>query len=147
MKKLLILIAFSFFTLTGCGILEEANNSLTYVDEMTDYLNEAEQFANDLPGLMENAASDSSAIPELETRLVDMKNEIKEINDLTPPKLANDIHQKVEGYNQQALEGIDRAIVEIDKGEVQISDLKNLEIVNTFNQLQEIKGNLENLGQ
>ncbi|MGG3916322.1 DUF6376 family protein [Rossellomorea vietnamensis] len=147
MKKLLILISFSFFTLTGCGILEEANNSLTYVDEMTDYLNEAEQFANDLPGLMENAAADSSAIPELETRLVDMKNEIKEINDVNPPKLADDIHQKVEGYNQQALEGIDQALVEIDKGEVQISELKNLEIVNTFNQLQDIKGNLENLGQ
>ncbi|UXH45039.1 DUF6376 family protein [Rossellomorea vietnamensis] len=147
MKKLLILISFSFFTLTGCGILEEANNSLTYVDEMTDYLNEAEQFANDLPGLMESAASDSSAIPELETRLVDMKNEIKEINDVNPPKLADDIHQKVEEYNQQALEGIDRALVEIDKGEVQISELKNLEIVNTFNQLQDIKGNLENLGQ
>ncbi|MCC5802487.1 DUF6376 family protein [Rossellomorea vietnamensis] len=147
MKKLLILISFSFITLTGCGILEEANNSLTYVDEMTDYLNEAEQFANDLPALMENAAADSSSIPELETRLIDMKNEIKEINDLNPPKLADDIHQKVEGYNKQALEGIDRALVEIDKGEVQISELKNLEIVNTFNQLQDIKGNLENLGQ
>ncbi|PFA67030.1 hypothetical protein CN378_11635 [Bacillus sp. AFS015802] len=147
MKKLLMLIACSFFTLTGCGILEEANNSLTYVDEMTDYLNEAEQFVNDLPGLMENAAADSSAIPKLETRLVDMKNEIKEINELTPPKLAEDIHKNVEGYNQEALEGIDRALVEIDKGEVQMSELKNLEIVNTFNQLQEIKGNLENLGQ
>ncbi|WP_201715749.1 DUF6376 family protein [Rossellomorea arthrocnemi] len=147
MKKLLILIAFSFITLTGCGILEEANNSLTYVDEMTDYLNEAEQFANDLPGLMEKAAADSSSIPELETRLVDMKNEIKEVNELTPPKMAGDIHQKVEGYNQQALDGINQALVEIDKGEVKISELQNLEIVNTFKQLQDIRENLENLGQ
>ncbi|RBP07959.1 DUF6376 family protein [Rossellomorea aquimaris] len=145
MKKLIIL--FSFFMLTGCGILEEANNSLTYVEEMTDYLNEAEQFANDFPGLVENAAADSSNIPALETRLKDMKTEIQEINDLTPPQLAESIHKKVEGYNDQALEGIDRALVEIDKGEVQISELQNLEIVNTFNQLQEIKGNLENLGQ
>jgi len=144
-KKLIIL--FSFFMLTGCGILEEANNSLTYVEEMTDYLNEAEQFANDFPGLVENAAADSSNIPALETRLKDMKTEIQEINDLTPPQLAESIHNKVEGYNEQALEGIDRALVEIDKGEVQISELQNLEIVNTFNQLQEIKGNLENLGQ
>ncbi|MFI8574271.1 DUF6376 family protein [Rossellomorea aquimaris] len=145
MKKLIIL--FSFFMLTGCGILEEANNSLTYVEEMTDYLNEAEQFANDFPGLVENAAADSSNIPALETRLKDMKTEIQEINDLTPPQLAESIHKKVEGYNEQALERIDRALVEIDKGEVQISELQNLEIVNTFNQLQEIKGNLENLGQ
>ncbi|MHA7138995.1 DUF6376 family protein [Rossellomorea arthrocnemi] len=145
MKKLIIL--FSFFMLTGCGILEEANNSLTYVEEMTDYLNEAEQFANDFPGLVENAAADSSNIPVLETRLKDMKTEIQEINDLTPPQLAESIHKKVEGYNEQALEGINRALVEIDKGEVQISELQNLEIVNTFNQLQEIKGNLENLGQ
>ncbi|MGF3102968.1 DUF6376 family protein [Rossellomorea sp. DUT-2] len=145
MKKLIILL--SFFMLTGCGILEEANNSLTYVEEMTDYLNEAEQFANDFPGLVENAAADSSNIPALETRLKDMKTEIQEINDLTPPQLAESIHKKVEGYNEQALEGIDRALVEIDKGEVQISELQNLEIVNTFNQLQEIKGNLENLGQ
>lgn len=145
MKKFFILI--SFFMLAGCGILEEANNSLTYVEEMTDYLNEAEQFANDFPGLVENASADPSTIPALETRLKDMKTEIQEINDLTPPQLAENIHKKVEGYNEQALEGIDRALVEIDKGEVQISELQNLEIVNTFNQLQEIKGNLENLGQ
>ncbi|MDT9024223.1 MULTISPECIES: DUF6376 family protein [Rossellomorea] len=145
MKKFIILI--SFFMLAGCGILEEANNSLTYVEEMTDYLNEAEQFANDFPGLVENAAADPSTVPALETRLKDMKTEIQEINDLTPPQLAENIHKKVEGYNEQALEGIDRALVEIDKGEVHISELQNLEIVNTFNQLQEIKGNLENLGQ
>jgi soluble cytochrome b562 len=144
-KKFIILI--SFFMLAGCGILEEANNSLTYVEEMTDYLNEAEQFANDFPGLVENAAADPSTVPALETRLKDMKTEIQEINDLTPPQLAENIHKKVEGYNEQALEGIDRALVEIDKGEVHISELQNLEIVNTFNQLQEIKGNLENLGQ
>ncbi|MGD6847994.1 DUF6376 family protein [Rossellomorea aquimaris] len=145
MKKFIILI--SFFMLAGCGILEEASNSLTYVEEMTDYLNEAEQFANDFPGLVENAAADPSTVPALETRLKDMKTEIQEINDLTPPQLAENIHKKVEGYNEQALEGIDRALVEIDKGEVHISELQNLEIVNTFNQLQEIKGNLENLGQ
>ncbi|WP_374053835.1 DUF6376 family protein [Rossellomorea sp. FM04394] len=145
MKK--ILIIFSFFMLAGCGILEEANNSLTYVEEMTDYLNEAEQFANDFPGLVENAAADPSTIPTLEARLKDMKTEIQEINDLTPPQVADNIHQKVEEYNGQALEGIDRALVEIDRGEVQISELKNLEIVNTFNQLQDIKGNLESLGQ
>jgi soluble cytochrome b562 len=144
-KKFIILI--SFFMLAGCGILEEANNSLTYVEEMTDYLNEADQFANDFPGLVENAAADPSTVPALETRLKDMKTEIQEINDLTPPQLAENIHKKVEGYNEQALEGIDRALVEIDKGEVHISELQNLEIVNTFNQLQEIKGNLENLGQ
>jgi soluble cytochrome b562 len=144
-KKFIILIG--FFMLAGCGILEEANNSLTYVEEMTDYLNEAEQFANDFPGLVENAAADPSTVPALETRLKDMKTEIQEINDLTPPQLAENIHKKVEGYNEQALEGIDRALVEIDKGEVHISELQNLEIVNTFNQLQEIKRNLENLGQ
>lgn len=145
MKKSIIL--FSFFMLAGCGILEEANNSLTYVEEMTDYLNEAEQFANDFPGLVEKAAADPSTIPALETRLKDIKTEIQEINDLTPPQLAENIHKKVEGYNEQALEGIDQALVEINNGEVQISELQNLEIVNTFNQLQEIKGNLENLGQ
>ncbi|WP_226674638.1 DUF6376 family protein [Rossellomorea aquimaris] len=147
MKKILILIAFSFMSLTGCGILEEANNSLTYVDEMTDYLNEADQFANDLPALIEKAATDSSNIPELKTRLMDMKDEINEVNELNPPKLAEDIHQKVEGYNQQAMEGINRALDEINKGEIQVSELQNLEIVNTFEQFQDIKGNLENLGQ
>ncbi|MBW3114562.1 MULTISPECIES: DUF6376 family protein [Bacillaceae] len=147
MKKLLILIAFSFMSLTGCGILEEANNSLTYVDEMTDYLNEADQFANDLPALIEKAATDSSNIPELKTRLLDMKDEINEVNELNPPKLAKDIHQKVEVYNQQGMEGINRALAEINKGEIQLSELQNLEIVNTFEQLQDIKGNLENLGQ
>ncbi|UII58334.1 DUF6376 family protein (plasmid) [Cytobacillus spongiae] len=142
-----IIIAFSFLMLTGCGILEEANNSLTYVEEMTEYLNEAEQFTNDFQGLVEDAAADPSAIDTLESRLKEMKTEIQEINDLTPPQLADNLHQQVLEYNGRALEGIDRALVEIDKGEGQISELKDLEIVNTFNQLQDLKSNLESLKQ
>jgi TolA-binding protein len=146
MKKF-ILVLLSLSLLTGCGLLEEANNSLTYVEEMTDYLNEAEQFANDFPALVENASADSSALPELEGRLNDMKAEIEEINNLTPPSMAEDIHAKVTDYNNKALQGIEQAQTQIDKGEVSLSELQSLEVVKTFNQLQEIKGNLENLGQ
>jgi hypothetical protein len=146
MKKFIILIL-SLFLLSGCGILEEANNSLTYVEEMTEYLNKAEQFANDFPALVENAAADSSAIPQLEDRLNAMKSEIEKINELTPPSLAEDLHTKVEEYNNKALNGIEQAQAQVDKGEIQLNELQNLEIVQTFNQLQEIKGNLENLGQ
>ncbi|WP_175989327.1 DUF6376 family protein [Bacillus sp. Marseille-Q1617] len=146
MKKFILLLL-SVFLLTGCGLLQEANNSLTYVEEMTDYLNEAEQFAHDFPALVEEASADQAAIPRLQERLNEMKTEIEEINDLTPPSLAEDIHTKVEGYNNKALKGIEEAQAQIDKGEVQLSELQNLEIVQTFNQLQEIKGNLENLGQ
>ncbi|OIU71936.1 DUF6376 family protein [Rossellomorea aquimaris] len=146
MKKF-ILVLLSLSLLTGCGLLEEANNSLTYVEEMTDYLNEAEQFANDFPALVENASANSSALPELEGRLNDMKSEIEEINNLTPPSMAEDIHAKVTDYNNKALQGIEQAQTQIDKGEVSLSELQSLEVVKTFNQLQEIKGNLENLGQ
>ncbi|MGR3764374.1 DUF6376 family protein [Rossellomorea sp. NS-SX7] len=146
MKKIILLLS-SILLLTGCGLLEEANNSLTYVEEMTDYLNEAEQFANDFPTLVEEASADQSAIPKLQDRLNEMKTEIEEINNLTPPSLAEDLHTKVEEYNNKALQGIEQAQTQIDKGEVQLSELQDLEIVQTFNQLQEIKGNLENLGQ
>jgi Family of unknown function (DUF6376) len=146
MKKFMFVLL-SLSLLTGCGLLEEANNSLTYVEEMTDYLNEAEQFANDFPSLVENASADSSAIPELEGRLDDMKSEIEDINNLNPPSIAEDLHAKVTDYNNKALQGIEQAQAQIDKGEVSLNELQNLEIVNTFNQLQEIKGNLENLGQ
>lgn len=146
MKKIILLLS-SLLLLTGCGLLEEANNSLTYVEEMTDYLNEAEQFANDFPTLVEEASADQSAIPKLQDRLNEMKTEIEEINNLTPPSLAEDLHAKVEDYNKKALQGIEQAQTQIDKGEVQLGELQNLEIVQTFNQLQEIKGNLENLGQ
>jgi Family of unknown function (DUF6376) len=146
MKKFILLIL-SLSLLTGCGLLEEANNSLTYVEEMTDYLNEAEQFANDFPALVENASADSSAIPELEGRLNDMKSEIEEINDLTPPSLAEDLHATVMDNNTKALQGIEQAQAQIDKGEVSLNELQKLEIIKTLNQLQGIKGNLESLGQ
>ena len=60
--------------------------------------------------------------------------------------MARDLHQKVEGYNKQVLEGIKRALVEIDKREVRISELKTSNI-HTFHQPQEIKGNLVKPGQ
>jgi Family of unknown function (DUF6376) len=146
MKKFILLIL-SLSLLTGCGLLEEANNSLTYAEEMTDYLNEAEQFANDFPALVENASADNSALPELERRLNDMKSEIEDINNLTSPSIAEDLHERVIDYNNKALQGIDEAQSQIDRGEVSLSELQNLEIVKTFDQLQDIKGNLENLGQ
>ena len=121
-------------SLTGCGFLEEANYSLTS-DKMTDYLSEAEPFSNDFPTLVENASQDPSAIPPLKKRLKEMIVEVQEINSLTPPKLAEDLHQKVEGYNDKALAGIERVLVELEKREVQISELQNLEVVKTFNQL------------
>ncbi|XXM72644.1 DUF6376 family protein [Lysinibacillus sphaericus] len=146
MKKFIIVLL-CLSLLTGCGLLEEANNSLTYAEEMTDYLNEAEQFAKEFPALVENASADSSALPELEGRLNDMKSEIEEINGLTPPSIAEDLHAKVTDYNDKALQGIEQAQAQIEKGEVSLSEFQNLEVVKTFNQLQEIKGNLENLGQ
>jgi Family of unknown function (DUF6376) len=144
MKKLIILLAIVF--LSGCGLLDKANSTLQYVNEMTDYINEADQFANDIPQLVDEAAQNPENVQALEDRLLSMKTEIEEVNELEPPGVAEDLHNKVLGYNDQALEGINLALDQIENGTIDPSFLKNSELLTTIDEIREIKSNLENLG-
>ncbi|GAA0328175.1 DUF6376 family protein [Bacillus carboniphilus] len=146
MKKWFGLVAL-LFLLSGCSLIEGVNNTLEYVNEATDYINEASQFAGEVPALAEQAVSDPAAREQLVQQLEEMKEEIGEFNQLEPPGIAKDIHQKIEEYNTTIQTTIDQSLEKINEGQYKLEELlSNSPLIQTIENLQNTLNQLEQLG-
>lgn len=135
MKKLIIsLIMITTLTLSGCSFLEEANNSLNYATETTEYINELSTFAEEAPNLEG---------PELKSRLESLKGTIKDFMEIEPPSLAEDIHKELENKSQVLLDATNKILKD---GEVKIEQLKQSEVYKTIDKITKLKNQIEDLG-
>ncbi|ADH06550.1 MULTISPECIES: DUF6376 family protein [Bacillus] len=145
--KSILLVFIVSIGLMGCSIVEEGKNSIDYAQKATDYVNEISAFANDAPALAEKAVNDSEARKELETKLSEIKQDIPAFNELTPPDVAKDIHQQIVGYNEKLNALIDTAMTKIEEGKVDVEQFKNSELMQTVDQVRDLKDKVQNLGQ
>ena len=145
--KSILLVFIVSIGLMGCSIVEEGKNSIDYAQKATDYVNEISAFANDAPALAEKAVNDSEARKELETKLSEIKQDIPAFNELTPPDVAKDIHQQIVGYNEKLNALIDTAMTKIEEGKVDVEQFKNSELMQTVDQVRDLKEKVQNLGQ
>ncbi|MBY6038107.1 hypothetical protein KUV80_15720 [Fictibacillus nanhaiensis] len=116
MKKIMITGLLTFTLLTGCSAVTDVSNGLKYVPEATDYINDVQQFANDIPALAETAITDQTARIELEKLLKEMKSDIQDFKELTPPSMFEDVHNQVIEHNNAFQEGIDNYLTAIKDG-------------------------------
>ncbi|GAB6464443.1 MULTISPECIES: DUF6376 family protein [Bacillus cereus group] len=133
--------------LMGCSLVEQGKNSIDYAQKATDYVNEISAFANDAPALAEKAVNDSEARKELEAKLSEIKQDIPAFNELTPPDVAKDLHQQIVGYNEKLNTLIDTAMIKIEEGKVNVEEFKNSELMQTVDQVRDLKEKVQNLGQ
>ncbi|PFB20923.1 MULTISPECIES: DUF6376 family protein [Bacillus] len=145
--KSIVLVFIVSIGLMGCSIVEEGKNSIDYAQKATDYVNEISAFANDAPALVEKAVNDSEARKELETKLSEIKQDIPAFNELTPPDVAKDLHQQIVGYNEKLNTLIDTAKTKIEEGKVDVEQFKNSELMQTVDQVRDLKDKVQNLGQ
>ena len=145
--KSILLVFIVSIGLMGCSIVEEGKNSIDYAQKATDYVNEISAFANDAPALAEKAVNDSEARKELETKLSEIKQDIPAFKELTPPDVAKDIHQQIVGYNEKLNALIDTAMTKIEEGKVDVEQFKNSELMQTVDQVRDLKDKVQNLGQ
>ncbi|MRD35209.1 hypothetical protein GH882_04380 [Bacillus thuringiensis] len=145
--KSIVLVFIVSIGLMGCSIVEEGKNSIDYAQKATDYVNEISAFANDAPALAEKAVNDSEARKELETKLSEIKQDIPAFNELTPPDVAKDLHQQIVGYNEKLNALIDTAMTKIEEGKVDVEQFKNSELMQTVDQVRDLKDKVQNLGQ
>ncbi|WP_369900006.1 DUF6376 family protein [Bacillus manliponensis] len=146
MKKI-ALFFMMLFAVTGCSVIEEGKNSLDYANEAVTYIDHVGTFASELTTLAQDAVNDEAARKELETKLQDLQKESKAFNELTPPDFAKDIHQQIIDYNNQLNELIDSTTKNIEEGKANLADFQNSELMQTVQQLQDLKTKVENLGQ
>ncbi|MGH0595046.1 MULTISPECIES: DUF6376 family protein [Bacillus] len=145
--KSILLVFIVSIGLMGCSLVEQGKNSVDYAQKATDYVNEISAFANDAPALAEKAVNDSEARKELETKLNEIKQDIPAFNELTPPDVAKDLHQQIVGYNEKLNTLIDTAMTKVGAGKVDVEQFKNSELMQTIDQVRDLKEKVQNLGQ
>ncbi|PDY23123.1 hypothetical protein COM83_14355 [Bacillus cereus] len=145
-KTMLLSIVVSI-GLMGCSLVEKGKNSIDYAQKATDYVNEISAFANEAPALAEKAVNDGEARKELETKLPEIKQDIPAFNELTPPDVAKDLHQQIVGYNEKLNTLIDTSMQKIEEGKINVEQFKDSELMQTIEQVRDLKDKVQNLGQ
>ncbi|QNU03149.1 DUF6376 family protein [Peribacillus butanolivorans] len=146
MKKIITIAFMSILTLSGCSLLGEVNSSLEYADNATGYVSTVKEFANEVPALSQDAATDTEARENLEKELQLMKTEIEEFNATEPPQIAESIHEKIVSSNQQLSDGIDLYLNNIENGQFDPETLENSEIMKSIENITSLANQIEELG-
>ncbi|MFC0188653.1 DUF6376 family protein [Fictibacillus aquaticus] len=149
MKKIQVfsfLLIFSLL-LMGCQAVSDVKNGIEYVPKATDFVNEVQTFANEVPALAEKAVSDKNAAADLEQKLNDMKSDINDFNDLTPPSMFEDIHSQVIEHNQSFEKGIDTYLENVKNGEISPDLLKQTGLTDEIAQYTDLLDQIKKIGE
>lgn len=142
MIKRLLLISLVLGILSGCSLVEDVNNSLDYTKEATTFINEVSQFAESIPELAQQAATQTDAKETLTKELDAMKTRISEFNGIEAPAFANNVHQQLIALNDTLLTDINGYMDQIQNG---VTDFQNSGMAQTINKITETMDMLQNL--
>ncbi len=146
-KKLFVLSTMMVLLLSGCSLLNDAKDTLTYVNDAKDYLDKATAFANEAPSVAQLAVGDQQAATELKTMLEVMKQEINSFNKLQAPEIAVDLHQQIVDQNNKLAAGIDVYLKNMKNGLLDPSVLENTELLQSVQEITGILDQIKQLGQ
>ncbi|WP_448012546.1 DUF6376 family protein [Bacillus pumilus] len=108
MKKYAIAFLFSgTLVLSGCSsLLDQVNDTTTYVTEANDYVTDIQQFTEDFPKLAEEAVKNAAKKAELTKQLKSLKADIQAFNEVKAPQIAEDLHAQIIEKNKVLSEEI-----------------------------------------
>jgi outer membrane murein-binding lipoprotein Lpp len=147
MKKTLMAAILSITVLTGCSAVNDVTNGLNYIPAATDYINEVQQFSKDIPALAETAITDQNARVKLEEALKEMKAEINEFGELTPPSVFEDVHNQVIEHNSTFQEGIDNYLTAVKNGELNPELLEQSGLLDDIAVYTDLLSQIKKLGE
>ncbi|MCP1150098.1 MULTISPECIES: DUF6376 family protein [Bacillus] len=123
MKKYVMAFLFSgTFVLSGCsGFLDQVNDTTTYVTEANEYVTDIQQFTEDFPKLAEEAVQNAAKKAELTQQLESLKADIQEFNEVTAPKIAEDLHAQIIEKNEVLSEEIQTYLQQLKADNIDIA--------------------------
>lgn len=142
-KIILVTTLLASILLSGCSVLEEVNNSLNYVNKATEHINTWQDFGQEAPQMIQDAATDANAKKELETELDTLLNEIDEFNETEAPAIAEGVHNQIVEKNEALKGTIESSIV---NGELALDKLEQSELFTLINEVTSMMNLLEDLG-
>lgn len=140
MKKIAFLILSVVLILSGCGLLEETQNTLDYATEATDYLNELSTFAEEVQNLSEG---ENINLQQLDSKLAALEEKVVSFNTLEVPAIAEGIHENILAKNAQLLDIINNAQ---EDGELLLEELQNGELYQTIESFTNFMNQIDQLG-
>jgi PBP1b-binding outer membrane lipoprotein LpoB len=147
MKKTLLAALLSITVLSGCSAVNEVTNGLNYVPEATEYINDVQQFSKEISALAETAVNDPKAKAELEQLLEDMKTDISEFGELTPPSVFEDVHNQVIEHNNALQEGIDKYLSVVKDGKLNADLLEQTGLLDEIAVYSDLLTQIKKLGE
>lgn len=142
MIKRFLLLTMLAGVLSGCSLLDSVNNSLDYTQEAGTFINDASQFAQSIPELAQQAATNADAKETLTKELEEMKTRIAEFNGIEAPALAESVHEQLVALNDTLLTDINGYMDQIQNG---VTDFQNSGIAQTVEKINETMDMIQNL--
>ena len=148
MKKLLIVLSASMLLLLGgCSFLNDAQDTITYVNEATDYLSAATDFANDAPALAQQAIGDIQAAEDLQNMLQEMQTTVEAFSELQAPDIAAELHQQIVEQNSAIITEIETYLNNFKDGLLDPAILENTELFQSVQDITSIIDQIQQLGK
>lgn len=142
MIKRLLLISLVLGILSGCSLVDDVNNSLDYTKEATTFINDVSQFAESIPELAQQAATQTDAKETLTKELESMKARISEFNGIEAPAIANNVHEQLVALNETLLTDINGYMDQVQDG---VTDFQNSGMSQNINNIKETMDMLQSL--
>ncbi|OLP65239.1 hypothetical protein BACPU_17730 [Bacillus pumilus] len=134
--------------LSGCsGLLEQVNDTTTYVTEANEYVSEVQQFTEEFPKLAQEAVQNVAKTADLTQQLESLKADIQSFNDVTAPKVAEDLHAQIVEKNQLLSEEIQTILQQLKADQIDLASiLENQEgLIHQLQQAMSLLNNIEQL--
>ncbi|WP_337101266.1 DUF6376 family protein [Paenibacillus sp. YIM B09110] len=134
-RSLMLIVVAAMVFAAGCGIIEEATQTVNFAAETTTYLQSITNFGQNMQTMAEQALTDLNARTDLKEQLLALKQQIKEYGALTVPDYAKDLHQSITEYNAQLNLSIDKALTNIEQGRAAFEATGIPDTINKINEL------------
>lgn len=147
MKTYMLMLVMLAGLLSGCSALDQVNQSVNYVSEVTSYINSTSNLSQNLPELTEQALTDSQAREQLSQQLANTQSQIDNFNQLEPPAFAQDLHQQLSAYSATLGTEVNSLVDQVQAGKLTVADLNNSQIFQTVDQINGLLNQFQQLGQ
>ncbi|WP_046213836.1 DUF6376 family protein [Paenibacillus wulumuqiensis] len=146
MKKYILPMLLLVGLLSGCSALDQVNQSVNYVSEVTAYINDTSQLSQQLPDLAQQAITNPDARQTLIQELQNAQSQISQFQNLEVPGFAQELHQQLSGYTDTLSTEVNGLIDQAQAGKLTPETLNNSPIFQTIDQITGLLNQFQQLG-
>ncbi|MGF6355768.1 hypothetical protein ABIE27_003683 [Paenibacillus sp. 4624] len=134
------IVASSMLMLSACSIVEQANQSLSYVSGATDYINQVSSAGTELQQLAADAINNRDVTGQIQEKIDLIQAEAAEFSEMSAPAIGENIHENLVSYNNQLTEVMNQFETSVAEQGITAENWEKTgipELINNINSLKE----------